>query len=143
MDHAHFAARADRQRLQAMLAEHGIQPTAQRVRIAEVLFAREQHLTADQVIRALARAGTRVSKATVYNTLNLFATKGLLKQLQVDTARAIFDSNTAPHHHFHVEDTDELIDVPPGAVEIARLPELPPGTESASVEVLIRVRRKV
>jgi len=132
----------DRKHIQSLLAEHDVQPTVQRMRIAELLFARDQHLTAEQIIQALAEGGTQVSKATVYNTLNLFAKKGLLKPLQVDAERGLFDSNTAPHHHFHVEDTGELIDVPPGAVEFSRLPRLPPGTESVSVEVVIRVRRQ-
>ncbi len=83
-----------------------------------------------------------MSKATVYNTLNLFAGKGLLKALQVDPERGVFDSNVTPHHHFHVEDTGELIDVPPGAVAFSRLPQLPPGTEPVAVEVVIRVRRQ-
>jgi Fur family iron response transcriptional regulator len=134
--------RKDRRQIQSRLAERGIQPTAQRLQIAELLFARDQHLTAEQVILALAEGGTAVSKATVYNTLNLFARKGLLKPLQVDPDCGLFDSNMAPHHHFHVEDTGELIDVPPGAVEFSRLPPLPPGTESVAVEVVIRVRRQ-
>ena len=142
MDHAQAPLRADRKRMQSLLATHGIQPTAQRIRIAELLFSREQHLTADQVIQVLGRDGTHVSKATIYNTLNLFAAKGLLKSLQVAPQRGLFDSNTEPHHHFHVEDTGELIDVPPGAVQFSKLPELPPGTESVAVEVVFRVRRK-
>lgn len=134
-------ARGDSKQIPALLAQHGIQPTAQRVRVAELLFSRDQHLTAEQVIHALGRDGTHVSKATVYNTLNLFAEKGLLRPLQIDADRGLFDSNTEPHHHFHVEGTGELIDLPPGAVEISRLPPLPPGTEQVSVEVVIRVRR--
>lgn len=141
MTAANLAARADRKRVQALLAAHGIKPTAQRLRIAELLFARAQHLTADQVIQALGRDGAHVSKATIYNTLNLFAARGLVRALAVDPERGLFDSNSAPHHHFHVEDTGELIDVPPGAVEFSRLPALPPGTEKVSVEVVIRVRR--
>ena len=142
MDHPNPAARDERKRIQALLASHGVQPTAQRVRIAELLFACDQHLTAEQVIQALGKDGTHVSKATVYNTLNLFAARGLLKALCVNPERGLFDSNVEPHHHFHVEDTGELIDVPPGAVEFAKLPPLPPGTESVSVEVVIRVRRQ-
>jgi Fur family iron response transcriptional regulator len=134
--------RKDRKRTQSRLTEHGIQLTAQRLQIAELLFARDQHLTAEQIILALAEGGTQVSKATVYNTLNLFAGKGLLKALQVDPEHGVFDSNVTPHHHFHVEDTGELIDVPPGSVEFSRLPALPPGTESVAVEVVIRVRRQ-
>ncbi len=142
MDAASPTPRADRKLIAALLETHGIHPTAQRIRIAELLFSREQHVTAEQVIKALSRDGTRVSKATVYNTLNLFADKGLLKALSVGRERGLFDSNTLPHHHFHVENTGELIDVPPGAVEFARLPALPPGTEAVGVEVVIRVRRQ-
>lgn len=142
MDHAQQPPRADRKRLHEMLATHGIQPTAQRIRIAELLYSRDQHLTADQVIQALGRDGAHVSKATVYNTLNLLAAKGLLKPLQVDTECGLFDSNTEPHHHFLVEDTGELVDVPPGAVQFSKVPTLPPGTESVAVEVIFRVRRK-
>ncbi|MEX1994276.1 MAG: Fur family transcriptional regulator [Steroidobacteraceae bacterium] len=142
MDPAIPPPRVDRKRIQSVLVAHGIQPTAQRLRVAELLFSQKQHLTAEQVIQALARDGTHVSKATVYNTLNLFAAKGLLKPLQVDPERGLFDSNTEPHHHFHLEDTGELIDVPPGAVQFSKLPTMPPGTESVSVEVVIRVRRK-
>ena len=128
--------------MKSRLEQRGIQPTPQRLQIAGLLFARDQHLTAEQIIRALAEAATQVSKATVYNTLNLFAAKGLLKPLQIDPDRGLFDSNTAPHHHIHVEDTGELIDVPSGAVEFAHLPPLPPGIEAVGVDVVIRVRRQ-
>ena len=74
---------------------------------------------------------------------DLFAAKGLLKPVQVDPDRGLFDSNTASHDHFYVEGTGELIDVPPGAVQFAKLPALPPGTEQVAVEVVFRVRRKV
>jgi Fur family iron response transcriptional regulator len=142
MDAASPPPLADRKRIAALLESHGMHATAQRIRIAELLFACEQHLTAEQVIRLLSKDGARVSKATVYNTLNLFADKGLLKTLSVDRERSMFDSNTQPHHHFHIEGTGELIDVPPGAIEFARMPALPPGTEPVGVEVVIRVRRR-
>jgi Fur family transcriptional regulator, iron response regulator len=129
-------------RIQELLEQRGIQATAQRLRIAELLFARDQHLTAEQILEALAEDGSQVSKATVYNTLNLFAAKGLLRPLQVDPERGLFDSNMRPHYHIHVEDTGELIDVAPGDVEFAKLPPLPPGTESVAVDVVIRVRRR-
>jgi Fur family iron response transcriptional regulator len=137
MDHG-----KDPGRFQELLEQRGIQATAQRLRIAELLFARDQHLTAEQILEALTEDGSQVSKATVYNTLNLFAEKGLLKPLLVDPERGLFDSNTRPHYHIHVEDTGELIDVAPGDVEFAKLPTLPPGTESVAVDVVIRVRRR-
>ncbi len=125
-----------------MLRERGITPTAQRVRVGRVLFSGDQHLTADAVLARLRVSGSRVSKATVYNTLNLFARHGMLRELNVDATRSSFDSNVAPHHHFYVESTGELIDVAPGEVEFAKLPPLPAGTESLGVEVVIRVRHR-
>lgn len=142
MDAASPIPHSDRRRTAALLTSHGIHPTAQRIRIADVLFSREQHLSAEQVIRLLARDGPRVSKATVYNTLNLFADKGLLKALSFERERGVFDTNTQPHHHFHIEGSGELIDVPLGAIEFGKLPVLPPGTEPVGVEVVIRVRRR-
>jgi Fur family iron response transcriptional regulator len=125
------------------LAERGIRPTAQRVRIATLLLASAQHLSAEQILAQLRAAGARVSKATVYNTLNLFAAHGLIRQLSVDGSRAWFDSNVDPHYHFHDLTTGALIDVPVPAVEFSRLPAPPPGTEVAGIDLVIRLRKKM
>ena len=123
------------------LAGLGIRPTAQRVRIAALLLAAPQHLSAEQILATLRASGARVSKATVYNTLNLFAERGVIRQLTVDGARTWFDSNVAPHYHFQDMDTGTLMDVPVPEVEFARLPALPPGTEMAGIDLVIRVRK--
>jgi Fur family iron response transcriptional regulator len=121
----------------------GIRPTAQRVRIATLLLSAPQHLSAEQILAQLRVAGARVSKATVYNTLNLFAARGLIRQLSVDGSRAWFDSNVEPHYHFHDPSSGALIDVPVPAVEFRRLPPPPPGTEVAGIDLVIRLRKKM
>lgn len=131
------------QRCEGRLSECGIRPTAQRVRIAALLLSAPQHLSAEQILAHLRASGARVSKATVYNTLNLFAAHGLIRQLSVDGSRAWFDSNVAPHYHFHDLDTGALIDVPVPAVAFSRLPPAPPGTEVAGIDLVIRLRRKM
>jgi Fur family transcriptional regulator, iron response regulator len=125
------------------LSDCGIRPTAQRVRIAALLLSAPQHLSAEQILASLRSAGARVSKATVYNTLNLFAAHGLIRQLSVDGARAWFDSNVDPHYHFHDLTTGALIDVPVPAVEFSRLPPPPPGTEVVGIDLVIRLRKKM
>ena len=125
------------------LTSHGIVPTPQRVEIAEVLLDRPQHLSADQILDALRSRGSRVSKATVYNTLHLFGEKGLIREVNVDPTRTFFDSTTHPHHHFYNVDTGELSDIPDDQIRMMELPTLPPGTEQESVEVLIRIRDRV
>jgi Fur family iron response transcriptional regulator len=124
------------------LAACGIRPTAQRVRIATVLLSAPQHLSAEQILASLRGSGARVSKATVYNTLKLFASRGLIRQLSVDGSRAWFDSNVDPHYHFHDLASGTLIDVPLPEVEFSRLPPPPPGTEVAGIDLVIRLRKK-
>ena len=126
--------------LRMKLQEHGILPTPQRLRIAEILLARPQHLSAEQIIERLREAGSDVSKATVYNTLNLFGERGLVRELSVDPERRFYDSRGGLHHHFFNVDTGELIDIDKSEVSFERLPQLPEGTLGEGVEVTIRVR---
>jgi Fur family iron response transcriptional regulator len=125
-----------------ILKSHGVLPTPQRVEVAAVLLEKPQHLSADQIIEQLRAYCSRVSKATVYNTLHLFGAKGLVKELNVDPRRRFYDSTTHPHHHFYHVDSGELSDIEENQVRIMGLPPLPEGTEQESVEVLIRIRDK-
>jgi Fur family iron response transcriptional regulator len=84
--------------------------------------------------------GLKISKATVYNTLNLFREKGLLRTVDVDPTRQFYDSSTTAHHHFYNVDTGELTDIPPDSVVLHVATALPPGTEQAGVDVVVRVR---
>lgn len=119
----------------------GIQSTPQRIEIAEILFEREQHLSAEQLLDRLRANRSGVSKATVYNTLNLFAERGLVRECIVDPERRFYDSNTEAHHHFFIMDTGELVDIPDGEIQFADLPEIPAGGQIEGVEVLIKIRR--
>jgi Fur family transcriptional regulator, iron response regulator len=122
------------------LRAHGITPTQQRVEIARVLFERHQHVSADQVLARVNARDAAVSKATVYNTLGLFAEKGLVRQVIVDPTRVFYDSNLSPHHHmFHV-DSGTLEDIPAGLMNVDRVPDLPAGLTVEGVEVVVRVR---
>ncbi len=118
----------------------GVSATPQRIEVAAVILERPQHLSAEQILERLRSKGSRVSKATVYNTLKLFSDCGLVKELTVDPNRKYYDSTTHAHHHFYHVETGELSDIPEDQVEILSLPPLPAGTEQESVEVLIRVR---
>lgn len=128
--------------LTALFDRHGILPTPQRVEIAGIMLEKPQHLSADQIIDRLRASGSAVSKATVYNTLNLFSARGLVKEVMVDPVRKFYDSTTHAHHHFYNVDSGELSDIPDAEVRFQGLPELPEGTERESVEVLIKIRDK-
>jgi Fur family iron response transcriptional regulator len=138
----HFSAALNPVTCGRKLAEMGIRPTVPRVRIAALLLAAPQHLSAEQIIAALAASGRRVSKATVYNTLKIFASSGLIRQLTIDDTRAWYDSNMGAHYHFHDAESGALIDVPVPEVEFSRLPPTPDGMEVESIDLVIRLRKK-
>ncbi|MEE9421592.1 MAG: transcriptional repressor [Gammaproteobacteria bacterium] len=119
-----------------------ILPTLQRVQIARVLLAKDQHLSADQVLDKVNETGGRVSKATVYNTLGLFAKKQLINAVIVDPTRVFYDTNTSVHHHFYNIDTGELTDISNDAVSLNSLPALPKGTVTDGVDVIVRIRQE-
>ncbi len=122
------------------LRQYDILPTQQRLQIAQVLLTRDQHVSAEQVLHMVNAAGNSVSKATVYNTLGLFAEKGILRELYVDPSRAFYDTNNSAHHHFYNVDTGELLDIETGQIPVDQLPRAPQGTLVDAVEVIIRLR---
>lgn len=123
-----------------MLVTRGIAPTQQRVQIAAVLLSKSQHLSADQVMHIVNRDSNVASKATVYNTLGLFARKGLVREVIIDPSKVFYDSNTSSHHHFYNVTSGELVDIASNELEISKLPQPPNGTECEGVDVIIRVR---
>jgi Fur family iron response transcriptional regulator len=124
------------------LESRGLRATPQRLRVADVLLATPRHMTAEQILAELEQRGARVAKATVYNTLKLFVDHGLVRQIHLDPDRCVYDSTREPHHHFQHLDTGEMIDIRPEELAFSRMPPLPPGTEIAGVDVVIRLRRR-
>lgn len=131
-------------RAESWLSGAGLRPTRQRRTLAALLVGdgRDRHVTAESLFEAARETDEPVSLATVYNTLKSFTEAGLLTEISVDVARSYFDTRTEDHPHFYWEDEGRLTDAPASAVEFARLPDAPKGTEIAKVDVVIRLRRR-
>ena len=129
-----------RHELIALLRRHGIAPTHQRLEIANVLFSRGEHLAADQILVLVNEHHAETSKATVYNTLNLFRDCGLIREVIVDPKRVFYDPNTQPHHHLYNIDTGEITDIPAADLAVSGLPELPAGMVTEGVDIVVRIR---
>ncbi len=142
MSHSPVMPVLDEEEAARRLQDHDILPTQQRLQIAQLLLVRDQHLSADQVLELVNAAGNRVSKATVYNTLGLFAHKGILREVNVDPSRVFYDTNNSRHHHFYNIDTGELSDIEPSKILVDQLPNAPEGSVIDGVEVIIRLRHK-
>ena len=126
--------------LSARLKDAGIQPSAQRLAVAEYVLATEEHPSADQVLAKVQSLVPMLSRATVYNTLNLFVEKGLLRQLVLAEGRVVFDPNLERHHHFIDEDTDQIEDIPWEAVRVGDVSRLA-GYEITEYMVVMRGRK--
>ena len=128
-----------RETLQA-LTEHGIQPSAQRVAVADYVLYTTDHPSADQVWAKVKRSFPMLSRATVYNTLNLLAEKGLLRELVLAEGKVVFDPKLDPHHHFLDEETGEIVDVPWSALDVRRVHSLT-GFDVREYQVVMRGKK--
>ena len=86
--------------LTTLLTNNHIKPSIPRIRILECLTHCGGHPTADEVYREIQSNQQRISKATVYNTLALFAEKGLVRVLTMENNEHRYDLKTSSHGHF-------------------------------------------
>ena len=124
------------------LRESGLRPTRQRLKICEVLFLREKtfHFTIKDLTKIIeGKLSTKISLATVYNTVHAFKKKGYLKEISINSDKNYFDTNITEHHHFFDEDTNELIDCSSEDIDSVNIKQNITGKKIKSVEVLIKV----
>lgn len=124
-----------------LLRQHDIQPTPQRIAVAEFVLGTDTHPTADEVWAQVRDRCPTLSRATVYNTLHLFAEKGLLCTQPLRDGAVVFDPHVAPHHHFIDEESGRVFDVPWDAVRVTGEQTLAE-YEVRAYQVVLRGRRR-
>ncbi len=97
--------------LKDMLRKRGIQPSFHRIQVFKYLLENRIHPTVDNIYRTLNKEIPTLSKTTIYNTLNLFAEKGLVEILTIDEREARYDIETSPHGHFKCVKCGAIYDV--------------------------------
>jgi Fe2+ or Zn2+ uptake regulation protein len=125
----------------SVLEKHGIKPSAQRVAVAEFVLHTDAHPSADEVWSRVRERFPMVSRATVYNTLNLFAEKGLVRQLTLTSGRVVFDPRIERHHHVIDEETGQIYDLPWDALRVSRVDEIE-GFDIDTYQVVLRGKKK-
>jgi Fur family transcriptional regulator, iron response regulator len=129
------------QDLIALLRRHGIQPTPQRLAVAMCVLDNSSHPTADEVLAKVRQSCPTVSRATVYNTLNLLVDKRLLKPQILKEGTIVFDPNVMAHHHFVDDNTGRIYDIPWDALKVTGDKALK-GYEVHEFHVVMRGRRR-
>ena len=132
----HFKPFIDRLRLS------GIRPTKQRLTICKVLFDRKEtfHFTIDKLKKKIEKnTKSKISLATVYNTVHAFKNNGYLKEISLQGNKTFFDTNSKSHHHFYDQDTGDLVDIKNEDIILSKLPSTPKGKKIKEIEVTVSI----
>ena len=118
-----FIARSD-----IFLRERGIKASFQRVKIFDYLQRSKEHPSVSKIFQDLNPLIPSLSRATVYNTINLFVEKSLVIPIQVDGPESRYDLADPMHTHFHCTVCARIFDID------ADPPDLPVELEGFRVE---------
>ncbi len=101
--------------LATALRARGMRVTPQRVVLHRALRELDRHVTADELLDAVADRLPNVSLPTVYATLDLLEQLGIVRRVQ-RAGTTLFDPRTDLHHHLNcttcgaIEDLDSDLD---------------------------------
>ena len=126
------------------LRSSNLRPTKQRLKICQFLFDRQKtfHFTVEALNKKINKNGaTKVSLATIYNTVEAFTNAGYLKEILTSKNKSYYDTNTRSHHHFYDEGSKELTDIHYSQIKLSKVPIPPKGKKIKNLEVVIRIQK--
>ena len=126
------------------LRSSNLRPTKQRLKICQFLFDREKtfHFTVETLNKKINKnRATKVSLATIYNTVEAFTSAGYLKEILTSKNKSYYDTNIKSHHHFYDEGSKELTDIHYSQIELSKVPVPPKGKKIKNLEVVIRIQK--
>ena len=85
--------------------------TKHRNTIYNIIFNSGEHLSADEIIAILKRKDFKISRATVFNSLNFLEKNNYLKSFSIFGSKKVYDPNISDHHHIYDLDSKTLHDV--------------------------------
>src|SRR5918998_1878344 len=101
--------------LTTALRERGMRVTPQRVVVHRALRELDRHVTADELLEAVADRVPNISLPTIYATLELFEELDMVRRVQ-RAGTTLFDPRTDLHHHLvctrcgAIEDVDSELE---------------------------------
>ena len=127
--------------IKEILRSKSLKLTKQRLLVASYLFdGHNKHVTAEDLFIKLNKSKSRISLATVYNTLHEFYKNKLINKLSVNSEKIYFDTNMSNHHHFYNKEDEMLVDVS-NNLRINGLPNPPKGKKIEKIEVLVHLKK--
>ena len=103
------------------LRKAGLKVTLPRLKILQILESSEgghQHLSAEDVYRALLAAGEDVGLATVYRVLTQFESAGLVSRHNFETGHSVFELAKGEHHdHMVCMESGDVVEFTDSIIE--------------------------
>lgn len=92
----------EREIFRKYLEKHGLKLTAERQALFEELFARHEHLEADELLVRLRARDKKISRATIYRTLDLLVDSGIVGRVRIRESGYRYERMRAGDHHDHL-----------------------------------------
>ena len=104
-----------------LLEENSIKITLQRLEILRYLDDHRTHPTADQIYSNLKEKNPSLSKTTVYNSLEIFKSRGIIQTLTISGSELRYDFKHSIHHHFLCKKCGKIIDIDSSCPHIEKI----------------------
>lgn len=94
--------RAARERFKQYLRSESQKYTPERAAVLEQIASEKQHFEADDLYMRLRTNGMKISRATVYRTLDVLVRSGIVDKVDLGGNRAYFEYVYGMEHHDHL-----------------------------------------
>ena len=96
--------------IRKIISDHDLRVTPQRIAVLDALRNLKSHPTADEIIQFIRREYPNLAVGTVYNALETFTEKGIIKKVKTDQDVMRYDAYTDKHFHLYCEESDRIED---------------------------------
>ncbi len=86
----------------AFLLKNGYRKTAERYSVIDELYAQDEHIDVDNLYLWMKNKEYSISRATIYNTLDLLVECGLAVKHQFNDRSALYEQALTYRHHDHL-----------------------------------------
>jgi len=89
-------------RFRQFLAGQGLKLTAERTALVREIFATHYHFEADELLMKMKQNSVKISRATIYRTLELLVKSGMVRRVHLGEDHYHYEHVSGNSHHDHL-----------------------------------------
>lgn len=89
-------------RFQDFLKDQGLKLTSERIALVREIFSTHYHFEADELLGKMKEKDVKISRATVYRTLELLVKSGMVRRVHLGEDHYHYEHVTGNSHHDHL-----------------------------------------